>query len=502
MTDPFTRRSNRRRVCLIVWIAGLVATGCAWSPQLAAAQEPDLAASQTAQKLIDATVTVRVVGAENFVTASRGDQQEAPSASLAENEVTVCSGTYVGAGRLLSFGCLPVVEDGAAAKTEYRITLRAGEQARARPRVVDRYSGLVLLEIEGHRPGDLTALEVADAVPQTASAVLTAAASGLEQPLISQGVLSGVDRTVAGTDLPPMLVCDISTTSASSGAALVDQDARLFGIVAAASLPGESFGWTYAVPLKHIQRVLESEQEGQLVVLARVRPSLGVVLGPGADVGAVVVEQIDPGGPGDKAGIVVGDQIVAIEGFVVRSVYQAGALIGKHLPGDQIKLTCRGPVAREPAQGSQATASGATAGNADSPDGEGSKLVRVVNVTLGARPDDAVISLPVDVQQQAIKARFTTPEQVEVSNSSRSYQFRLESTTRPSAAPSGAAQGADAKVLHAQLHQYEELIQLLRQDAQRQRELLDRQEKLVEAVLSELQRLRAESDALAEAEAD
>jgi S1-C subfamily serine protease len=483
------------RIRLAVWFGavGVVASSSIWTAR-SDANDADLATRETAQKLIDATVTVRVVGAQDFVAASQDEAaKEAAAESTAENEVTVCSGTYVGENRLLSFGCLPVVEGGKAVKTEYRITLPAGGQATARPRVVDRYSGLVLLELEGHRSDDLQSLALADEVPQTASAVLTAAAAGLEEPLISQGVLSGVDRTVAGTDLPPLLVCDISTTPSSSGSALVNHDARLFGIVAAASLPGENFGWTYAVPLKHIQRVLGAEQDGQLVVLARMRPNLGVVLGPGADAGSVIVQHVDAGGPGERAGVVAGDQIVAIEGLVVRSVYQAGALIRKHLPGETITLTCRSPLAFRSSRDVEAGARGAGLEDlgAEAPAAEGSSLVRLVKVTLGAQSDDATISLPVDMQQQAIKARLTAPEQIEVSNAARSFNFRLEPAAA-SGSPPGAAPEPQENVLHAQLRQYEELIQLLRQDAERQRELLEQREKMVEALLRELQRLGRE----------
>jgi S1-C subfamily serine protease len=462
-----------------------------WPSRLAAQDDVRL----TAQKLIDATVTVRVAGAQDFVVAAgpRNPKDVAPAAP-AENEVTVCSGTYVGENRLLSFGCLPVVHENERIQTEYRITLPAGGQATARPCVVDHNSGLVLLEFEAQIPAELAPLELAPGVPETGSMALTAAASGVEEPLVSLGVLSGVDRILPGTDLPPLLVCDISTTAASSGAAVVDRDARLIGIIAAASLPGESFGWSYAIPLKHIRRVLHAQEDNRLVQLVRMRPTLGVVLGPGKQVGAVVVQHVVAGGPGEAAGLVVGDEIVSIEGRQVRSVYQAGTLLRKHLPGERIRLTCRSPVSL------LETSPNLLAGESGSAEGPGDQRTarfaeRHVEVILGTQSDEATTALPADVKQQTIKARFTQPQKIELSNSLRSFEFSLGSS--PSflgeAEARGVAMGqADHAGLDVQLQQYAEAVQSLQQLVDRQREQLTRREQMIRTLESELDRQRKE----------
>jgi hypothetical protein len=226
------------------------------------------------------------------------------------------------------------------------------------------------------------------------------------------------------------------------------------------------------------------------VVLARLRPTLGAVLGPGEQVGAVVVQRVIPRGPGDLAGLVEGDQVVAIEGRVVRSVYQAGALLRKHLPGEAITLTCRSPVPIADA-GSTRAAEGAAAEALHGAEAEGS-LVRLVEVTLGAQSDDGTLSLPTDVQQQAIKARLATPAHIEVSNAARSYQFPVSPPPAAAQARFRAAGTGPANALDEQLAQYEEVIDLLRREAASQREQLERREKLVEGLLEELRRLRQE----------
>ena len=447
------------------WSAAVLLV-CTGSSALAA----DEMVQRTAQTLTAATVTVRASGSQDFMTAAEGSADDDGAApSPVEADITVCSGTYVGEGRLLSFGCLPILGAEGAVETEYRITFPAGGQAIARPRVVDHHSGLVLLQVAEDDPDTsvLAALELAESAPETGSSVLTAAAAGVEEPLVSLGVLSGIDRIVPGTELPPLLVCDISTTAASSGAAVVDREARLVGILAAASLPGEGFGWSYAIPLKHIRRVLSAQEADRLVVLPRMRPNLGVVLGPGEEIGSVVVQHVVSGGPGDRAELAAGDRILAIEGRQVRSVYQAGTILRKHLPGERITLTCIAPAA--------------AGGNQRSRE-------REVEVTLGAQSDAQTNSSQVDVQPQTIKARFTGPGEIELSNSMRSYQFSFGASAGPAEAPIAAPDNG----LRQKLTEYEQLIQALRDEAEQTRQQLAKREQMVEALQRELTLLRKE----------
>lgn len=456
------------------WILVLLACGSSLP-----AHGADDAIRRSAQQLMRATVTIRAAGSEDFVARAAGSRDEPDGAAPApvENEVTVCSGTFVGEGRLLSFGCLPVLSENNRLETDYRITFPAGGQAVASPRVVDRHSGLVLLELTGPDVDmdGLTALELAPRLPETGESVLTAAAAGVELPLVSLGLLSGVDRVVPGTDLPPLLVCDISTTPASSGAAVVDREARLVGIIAAASLPGESFGWSYAIPVKHIRRVLDAVDGDRLVILPRLRPNLGVVLGPGDQVGTVVVQHVTDGGPGDQASLSVGDRVLAIEGSQVRSVYQAGMILRKHLPGERITLTCVAP----------SVAAGGQLRPGTRP--------RQVEVTLGSQVDELTAS-PAEVQQQTIKARIAGPRKIELSNSARSYEYSLGSAAGAAEIRGGVLRPAAGGEFQAKLEQYEQLIRTLQEEADQTRQQLVKREQMVQALQEELSRLRREVD--------
>jgi S1-C subfamily serine protease len=267
-----------------------------------------------AKKLFAATVTVRVTAPE----AKPGEPAE----------VTVFSGVSLGKGLVVTFSSAP-------ASWVYRCTLPDGAQADAELRVLDHYSGLRLLEISKH---SLPGLEVIEEPPPEGSTLYTAAAAGIDKPVISRGVLGGTDRKFSGRTLPPLLQCDLRTTDTSTGAAVVDSHGRLVGVIAVHSSSGHGDGWTYAVPVKHVLRAQRSFSKGKLINLQSQRPVVGMVTAlEGKE--TVVVEKVTPGGPADKSGIRKGDQIVAVNDKNVRSPYQVAAIVLNDQPGAQMRFS-------------------------------------------------------------------------------------------------------------------------------------------------------------------
>ena len=288
--------------------------------------------------------------------------------------VTVCSGVAVGNGLVVTFNSVTTfngavslnnpalnntatnntatrntvasndagVVNGAvvpqAQASRYRVTLPDGQQAKATLRVVDHYSGLSLLDL-----GDaaLPALELNTTLPRVGSTVLSAAASGIERPVVSMGIVSSVDRSLSGSDFPPLLQCDLHTTETSSGAALVDRGGKLVGIIVATSATGQASGWTFAVPARHVQRLIDAAAKAKpdsVTILERRRPSVGLTMGPGAKEGTVEVEHVVAGGAADRAGIRKGDLVLEAEGRKIRSAYQAVDLVLNRQPGEKIDL--------------------------------------------------------------------------------------------------------------------------------------------------------------------
>jgi hypothetical protein len=138
------------------------------------------------------------------------------------------------------------------------------------------------------------------------------------------------------------------TAETASGAGLVDHRGKLLGIVVLADQPDRHRGWTYAVPATHVDRLRRAfetqdrnaaketpRMERSVLILKRRRPVIGMVLGGEPD--QVVVRRVAPDSPAARAGIQVGDQILAADGVQIRSVYQAVRPVLFKQPGDVMR---------------------------------------------------------------------------------------------------------------------------------------------------------------------
>ncbi|HZL89775.1 MAG TPA: S1C family serine protease [Pirellulaceae bacterium] len=233
--------------------------------------------------------------------------------------VVVCSGVCVAPNRVVT--AVTVSSD-----SKIRLTFPGGKQDDAHLRVVDEFSGLVLLDSPNcpAKP-----LELTSELPEEGSTVMTAAAWGVEKPLVFQGMVSGTGHMLSGMCYPPLLVCQLPTTSTSTGSAIVNREGKLVGVVVGSDPAARHQGWmTYAVPASHVQRLLRAceavDKEGHersVVVLKRRRPKVGWVLE--SDGETIKVERILSEGPAEKAGIKKGDLVLKAEGVQIRSIYQA-----------------------------------------------------------------------------------------------------------------------------------------------------------------------------------
>jgi putative serine protease PepD len=321
-------------LCLcLLWPAGASAQQPGATPsappadqavEAAPARPAPLTSEQVAQQLIDATVTVRMVPRLPALPSDSAQQRAAPN-------IKVFSGVSLGDGLVVTFNEL--LCDG-----EFRIALSDGQQFDARLRGIDFYSGLCLLEVDNRR---LPGLELAEVSCAAGAPLYSAAASGIDKPVVSRGILGGSDQTLTGSGLPPLLQCDVRTTDTSSGAAVVDQWGRLQGIVAV-SASKDPHRWTFAVPAGHVQRLLRAcaaaPLDDSVVVLRRQRPTAGVIFQAGPQRGQVLVERVTPGGPADQAGLQRGDEVLACDGVLVHSVDEIIARALKKQPGDSMEL--------------------------------------------------------------------------------------------------------------------------------------------------------------------
>jgi S1-C subfamily serine protease len=268
-----------------------------------------------AKKLQAATVTVRIL-------TSKSDTSTA--------DATVCSGVCVREGQIVTAAM-------AGTDSSIRLTLAGGKQADARLQVIDEFSGLALLKCDAtpENQGPAKPLEFAGHAPAVGGGVMTASGWGVEQPLVSLGIVAGTERQRQGANYPPLIQCDLRTTETSSGAGVVDRQGKLVGVIVAADSAESRRGWAYAVPVSHVERLLrtaEGQMQAGVTIIKRRRPVAGLKLDQIDD--DIVVARVEAGGAADKAGIQVGDKVLATEGVAIRAVYQAMLPTLYKQPGD------------------------------------------------------------------------------------------------------------------------------------------------------------------------
>ncbi len=289
---------------------------------------------ETAKRLQQSIVTVRIRRADTMPAG------EGPAAADAVKEasVTVCTGFCVSPNKIIT-ATLAATDD------RIRLTLAGGLQCDARLLAVDEYSGLSLLGCEGKQ---LTTLPLAAEQPMVGEYVMAGAAWGVDRPIVSLGIIGATDRTLTGLLVPPLLQCDLRTVETSSGSPLANHQAEVVGVVMAVEEAEARRGWTYAIPATHIRRLLRSVESASkgpgnnaeqknppVVVLKRRRPIVGMVLEGNEE--TVLVQRITAGGPAEKAGLKVGDRVIAADGVAIRSAYQAVLPTLYKQPGDTIR---------------------------------------------------------------------------------------------------------------------------------------------------------------------
>jgi len=190
--------------------------------------------------------------------------------------------------------------------------------------------------------GDTSQLKVGHIVV----AVGRGAQRGLNATLGIVGVLSGAWRTWRGGLIDQLIGLDLALHPGAAGGPLVDGHGRVLGI----NTSGLSRNMELTIPVSTVNRVVEHLLEkghmgrgylGLGMYSIPLPEDLKSALNLSADSGLIVVS-VEPQGPGSKAGVLLGDVIVTLEGRAVSSIRDLQAFlepesVGKTIPVSLIR---------------------------------------------------------------------------------------------------------------------------------------------------------------------
>ncbi len=208
---------------------------------------------------------------------------------------------------------------------------------------VDQLSDIAVLKIEAK---DLPALQLADSSLLKQGQVVFAFGSplGLENS-VTMGVVSATERQIEPDNPAIYIQTDAPINPGNSGGPLVDVDGKVVGLnTFILSESGGNEGLGFAIPsnvVKNIYEQLRSEghvHRGEIGVAVRsITPDLLEGLDLPTSRG-VLLEDVTPDSPAEKAGLKVGDVVTSVGGKPVTNVRQFSLDLLEYKVGEVAKI--------------------------------------------------------------------------------------------------------------------------------------------------------------------
>ncbi len=185
------------------------------------------------------------------------------------------------------------------------VTTLAGETLPATVAGRDPGTDIAILKVPGLQ---IPVSEPADAASVKVGHIVLAIGRGITASLGAVSSLSGAWRTWRGGSIDSFIRPDVGIYTGFSGGALIDAAGKVIGL----NTSGLSRGGGLTLPSSTVSRVCdELLQRGRIA-----RGYLGIGMQPvrlSASISGLIVLSVEPDGPAHKAGLLVGDILIALE---------------------------------------------------------------------------------------------------------------------------------------------------------------------------------------------
>jgi serine protease Do len=207
----------------------------------------------------------------------------------------------------------------------------------------DEETDIAVLKIDA---SGLRALPFGDSDSLKAGQVVLAFGSPMGlQNSVSLGIVSAVARQLEPESPMVYIQTDASINPGNSGGPLVDAKGQLVGVnTLIVSTSGANSGLGFAAPSNIVKTVFEQikrvgrVRRGEIGVRAQtVTPVLAAGLGLSRDYGAVIADVV-PNGPGNRAGLAVGDLVLSVDGKPIENGRQFNVTLYRKAVGDVVRL--------------------------------------------------------------------------------------------------------------------------------------------------------------------
>ncbi len=169
---------------------------------------------------------------------------------------------------------------------------------------------------------------------------------------ITTGIISQVNRqaeiesNVQTRLISNLIQFDAAVNYGNSGGPLLNSAGEVIGLVIARVQPGEGDGIYYAVSANKVRRVVTAiitrgvfDYPWLGIAISNLTPQIMQTLNLDTTNG-VLVREVQVGAPAALAGIQIDDNIIAIDGFVIRNVADLTSYLGEYTsPGETVTIT-------------------------------------------------------------------------------------------------------------------------------------------------------------------